>query len=244
MDTEYQVNYNILGLDSSRNPTRISFPQKLNRYGKEIWQHMFQDDTAFLESTKRLAPQDAWKLAIEKYMSRAKEEGISPFEASLVNKNNDLVTMDLTRKRRTLAAFINKHRFFDHFRLDAVETIFDFPVDGGLSISVEATLRPQTIDENVVDWIRSIDGPRFRRSMTWNAAYYRVLSEGIELQFHLQNVLRGKFSYVLTSEYIPVATDMETRLLSRSDLAAFTNEHIWLPIVRANRLANVGNRPF
>lgn len=236
---DYRVDYGIYGLDTNRSPDARSFPARFNRRGEELWRRLFEDQE-FQRHTRSLSPNEAWKQAVNRYLEKAAEENVSPFEQSLINKNNDLVTADLTRKRRALVRFINLHMFFDHFRIAGAVRSYVFGRDG-MSLTTTAPLKPQSIEDGVVEWLRSIDGPRFFRAME-NMTWERKLIDGTLLQFHLRTRLSGHFAYTLYSEYVPTLSI--DKAPSHVELVQFMDEHIWLPIVWANRMKNVGSRPF
>lgn len=236
---DHNVDYGIYGLDTSRSPDARSFPTRFNRRGVELWRRLFEDQ-GFQRHTRSLPPNEAWKQAVNRYLEKAAEENVSPFEQGVINRNNDLVTADLSRKRRALVKFIDRHMFFDHFRIASADRSYVFGRDG-MNLTTTAPLKPQSIKDGVVEWLRSIDGPRFFRAME-NMTWERKLPDGTLLQFHLRTMLSGHFSYTITSEYVPTLSIDKPP--THAELVRFTDEHIWLPIVWANRMKNVGSRPF
>lgn len=235
----YKPDYGVLGLDTRRAPDARTFPARLNRRGEDLWRRMF-DDPEFQRRSRTLSPNEAWTLAVERYLERAKEEDVSPFEQSLINKNNDLLTTDLERKRRALVKFIDRHEFFNHFRIQEVTRSYLFSKEGMKATTV-GSIKPQSIEEGVVAWLRSIDGPRFFRAME-NNTWERELPDGTLLQFHLRTGLSGHFSHSIQTKYTPTVS--LTEVPSHQELVDFVETRIWLPIVRANRMKNVGSRLF
>ena len=233
----------ILGMDSQQSPRASLFPSKFNRSCFSIWERLFQDPIVLNTIKSKPSTNEAWMFVIQEFIRACSTEGLSPFATGAFNSNNDILKSFLLSSRIKVVQFYNESDFFAHCKIQSVVREYKF-ANGRLEIWMHANLRPNSMDPVLEQWLVKLPTPSFRRDASEPGLYKKSVAANVDLTVKFYNRLRVEVGYKIMCHSAPVIDGNMKKIPSKVQLARFTESNIWLPLVRAHRIAGVGLRIF
>ncbi len=242
VETEQRTSMSILGMPMNPPPSSSFYPERFNPFAKKVWDAMFADESFSLALAEEQDHVDQWYLCIQVFLKRCSQQGVFAFSSANINLNNDLVVGFLTRSRLKLAVFYKRSRFFRNGMIGRITRNYKY-TDGSLLLTVSSYLLPATIDPTFEKYLLTPPFPRFKRETGVNGLYTKHLAPNVDLFVRFYNRQRVEVGYKIFCHQAPFSGNV-ARVPNRREQTQFTEQQIWLPIVRRYPIADVRNRPF
>ena len=242
--TDY-VELSLLGADGEFDPSPETFPSKFNHAALGIWLELMKSKTYARMKPLFSSRDENWTWCIRTYLRMCTAAGVFPFSSPTEQSRNDAVINYLTTARRRAILYGDSINLFERVRvLKSVRDYVLTPTD--TAIVTHALLYPIQ-DPTFGAWLTThAPGPMFRygpKAQHYRRLIINNLDSRLYLDFNLVNMYRPVLSMTVTCGS-PIAYEKNKQPPTPEDLRRFTEQTIWMPLVRSHRFKNIGNRLF
>lgn len=239
------VELSLLGVDGSREPSITNYPSKFSERGRSIWKELLESPQYKRALSSFKSRDDQWTWCIRSYLKLCPRSGVFPFATATQQSNNDTVVRFLTLARRRAINYLDRIGMFRKVQIVSVDRVYQV---SGSSFGVTATANLAAIlDPTFPRWLQSAPpGPLFRTSgdsRMFVHDLFNNIDSRVSFTFDLQYNYHPKLVMTVNCQ-TPLAFLNARRPPTESEMKAYAENTIWLPIVRAHRFKGVWNRLF
>lgn len=233
----------ILGVDDSGPPSLSSFPNTFNRDAFFIWEKLLLDPEYKKVKDNTKSASKMWFEIVQLYLRHCSLEGVFPFHLSTQQSKNDFLISHLKQARHHLADYVEESRFFDFISLRQVRRSYTVTKTSFI-VKCTAVLNPID-DPTFRHWLKKLPYPRMLPTTDTSRTYEHTLSriQGVTVSLNTFRPAAMEFSYVINCSTSPVYPSA-SRLPTNAQMAQFSEQVLWLPIVRTRRIKGAGIRLF
>lgn len=233
----------ILGVDDSGPPGLSNFPSTFNRDAFFIWEKLLENPEYVKVKNNTKSASKMWFEIVQLYLKHCGMEGVFPFHSSTQQSRNDFLISHLKRARQFLADYIEESRFFDLISLRQVKRSYTITRTSFI-VKCTAMLNPIE-DPTFRHWLKKLPYPRMLPTTDTGRTYEHTLTRihGVTVSLNTARHAAMELTYTIVCPTSPVYPS-SARLPTNAQMAQFSEQVLWLPLVRTRRIKGAGTRLF
>lgn len=224
----------LFGIDSNGQPTPTRYPKAFSKGAHKVWLSVL-DSPAYQKDVRAGKPASVlWQVAVRLFLKACAADGVYAFEGRPDHEATAMAFLKSTRSK--VVRYFDDAGFFDHLKIRSVKRDYSFTANN-FSISCEAALRPVT-DATFERWLEGLPSPNLRKHE--DGVYRKSVYAHVDVWYR---VTRGT-SYLGYRIFCHTPVRLLNDLPSKAKMSDYVERKLWLPAVRENRIAKLGNKNF